>query len=341
MLPLALALLVVLAVPAAWSQPVSTRELAAQDAAAIRSVQVISAVPVLSLLDSTRAQVNRALATTYVPPGVGAAGILGVAIGAAIGEAILRARLQRSMETFALEHPRLVEAMGSFDPIAALSEELEAAFAGDTRFEVVGFEHLHGKVAKDAALGNAKDPAGQATLLIESTMVFTETLDVFSIQATARLARPGAGADVYARNFIFESPTLGTKSIRESMDAWSAEDAALFRGAVAMGAASLARMVMLDLLDPKAPLPAGRSVRGSEVGRESLFDAAVGQLLGESGSVVFVRDREFVRAMVRSPRFTARLAQEGLEMRLARDGQGAAPARPLTLEDLGGLLAPR
>lgn len=334
-------MLLVLAAPAARSQPVSTRALTAQDAAAIRSLQVISAVPVLSLLDSTRAHVNRALATTYVPPGVGAAGILGVAIGAAIGEAILRARLQRSMETFALEHPRLVEAMGSFDPIAALSEELEAAFAGDTRFEVVGFEHLHGKVAKDAALGGAKDPADQATLLIESTMVFTETLDVFMIQATARLTRPGAGADVYARNFIFESPTLGTGSIRESMDAWSAESAALFRGAVAMGAASLARMVMLDLLDPKAPLPAGRNVRGSEIGREGLFDGAVGQLLGESGSVVFVRDREFVRAMVRSPRFTARLAQEGLEMRLARGGQRAAPARPLTLEDLGGLLAPR
>lgn len=316
----------------------STRALGAQDAAAIRSVHVISAVPVLNLLDSTQAQVSRTLAATYVPPGAGAAGILGVAIGAAIGGAILRARLQRSMETFALEHPRLVDAMGSFDPIAALSEDFEAAFAGDTRFEVVGFEHLHGKVAKDAALVDAKTPADRATLLIESTMVFTETLDVFTIQATAWLARPGAGADVYARNFIFESPTLGTGSNRESMDAWSAESAALFRGTVAMGAA---RMVMLDLLDPKAPLPAGRNVRGSEIGREGLFEGAVGQLLGGSGSVVFVRDREFVRAMVRSPRFTARLAQEGLEMRLARGGQRAAPARPLTLEDLGGLLAPR
>jgi hypothetical protein len=67
----------------------------------------------------------------------------------------------------------------------------------------------------------------------------------------------------------------------------------------------------------------------------------VGAFVGESGSVVFVRAGDLLRAYLRSDRFTAKHAQEGLEMRLARDGQGAALARPLTLEDLSGLLAPR
>ena len=345
--PFALALAIAIAVSpvsaTAWAQPVPTRALAPEDAAAIRSVRVVSAVPNLSLLDNTRANVNRALSGTYIPPGAGAAGLLGVVIGAAIGEAILRAKFARTMEEFALELPRLLDALGTFDPNAALSDELEAAFAGQTRFPVDGFEHVQGKAAGDPApTGAAKAPAGQATLVIESTIAFSETLDVFTIQSVARMARPGGSADAYARGFIFESPPLGTANIRASMDAWSADGAALFRGAVAMGAASLARMVMLDLLDPKAPAPPGRSVPASEVGRTGgLFDGSVGAFVGESGSVVFVRAGDLLRAYLRSDRFTAKHAQEGLEMRLARDGQGAAPARPLTLEDLSGLLAPR
>lgn len=347
--PFALALVIAVAVspgsPTAWAQPVPVpaRALAPEDAAAIRSVRVVSAVPNLSLLDNTRANVNRALSGTYIPPGAGAAGLLGVVIGAAIGEAILRAKFTRTMEEFALELPRLLDALGTFDPNAALSDELEAAFAGETRFPVDGFEHLYGKAAGDPALADAgKTQPRQATLVIESTMAFSETVDVFTIQTVARMARPGRSGDAYARIFIFESPPLGTASIRASMDAWTADDAALFRGAVAMGAASMARMVMLDLLDPKAPAPPGRSVPASEVGRTGgLFDGSVGAFIGESGSVVFVREGDRVRAYLRSARFTAKHAQEGLEMRLARGGQGAAPARPLTLEDLGGLLAPR
>ncbi|MFN7426115.1 MAG: hypothetical protein ACK5T2_06675, partial [bacterium] len=201
--PFALALAIAIAVlpvsATAWAQPVPTRALAPEDAAAIRSVRVVSAVPNLSLLDNTRANVNRALSGTYIPPGAGAAGLLGVVIGAAIGEAILRAKFARTMEEFALELPRLLDALGTFDPNAALSDELEAAFAGQTRFPVDGFEHVQGKAAGDPApAGAAKAPAGQATLVIESTIAFSETLDVFSIQSVARMARPGGSADAYA-----------------------------------------------------------------------------------------------------------------------------------------------
>ncbi len=317
----------------------SSRALGASDAASIRTLRLVSAAPQVSILDTTREQVNRALQSTYIPPGTGGAGILGAVIGAAIGEAILRARLTRVMEEIALAWPKLTEALGSFDPVDALANELEATATGDTRFVVNDFERVSGKAPKEMPLSRAGDSDDHGTLLLESRMWLSEDLNVFQIEASARLVRPRGSGDIYQQSFRFEAPAIGAKSIKEAIDIWSADEAVLFRGVVSMGAATLARMLHLDLLDRKAPWPGTRTVRNSEVGRSGGFiDGSAGELLEQYRSVLILRDTRQLRAFVHASRFDAKLAEEGLQMRLARDDSGSRVTRPVTLDELRGLL---
>jgi hypothetical protein len=312
--------------------------LDATEAARLRNIVVMSAIPQADVMATTMPRIR-----THVQPPVnaGGGGIIGALIGGLIVDAIINSDVKRSSERAALAFPSLLEQTRDFDFRREFWDRLREAMDRDTRFktlDVATFSERGHVEQPDTVRGEPVD----ALLDLRTEYAMSPDLRAFIIRTEVLLqSRPDA-RELYRCSYHFVTPPVGGGVFETAIGTWAAQEGALYRAAALIGIEQTLGMLRLDLTGQDAPRPSGAETRIAAVAWQPgvvIHAPLSANVVDRVDGVVIARDsRGHMRAAVEGEVFSPSPEAIAAVSQPAR-GDGAGRSGPVAIEDLLGAMS--
>jgi hypothetical protein len=278
----------------AQTTPPKSISLTAADAARIKSIKLFSAIP----QDDIKTPTERFIRTQVNPtPAYGGGGILGAIIGAVIADAIINSQIKARLEQIALAWPTIVESVADYDFRAEFWSELEKLQKADLRFRIADRQYFRGE-RPYAQVPEAVDGVPiDAVVDLNTEYLLQAGLRTLQVTTTAVMKLRNSEKEIYRASYTFTTPPViaSNDDFQGAANRWAADGGRLYRAALRLAAQQTARMLQLDLLDAKAPLPAIAPVqllRTGDLGREDrVFSQDIGNVIERDKDLYVVRDK--------------------------------------------------
>ena len=315
--------------------------LSAQDAAKVRNVRVLSAIPQNDALHQTLPLIrisvdgNRGGAVGGAP----GLGLLGAIVAAAIVQTVVNSQVERAVERATLAFPALSEATKDFDFRRHFWTRLDGEMQGEGRFKVLEVLTFSGERSYTEQAASVDGQPVDAVLDLRTEYALSPDLRSFVMSTQVLLQAREDNRELYRCRYDFATPPVGEGEFEPAIAAWSANEAALYRAAAVLGMRETLKMLRFDLTGADAPRPGGEEVKvheGRPIAGGAVRIAMKSNQVHREDGVIIARDALGVmRAAVEGTQFIPSAEQ----LAAAREG-GGEPRRSVRvgLDDLLGVL---
>jgi hypothetical protein len=316
--------------------------LSGVDAAKLRNIRVLSAIPQSDALHQTLPLIRVSIDGGNAS-GVGSApglGLIGAVVAAVIVQSVINSQVERAVERATLAFPPLTEAAKDFDFRRHFWARLDEEMHGEGRFKVAEVLTFSGERSYTEQSASVDGEAVDAILDLRTQYALSPDLRSFVMSTQVLLQARDDNREIYRCRYDFTTPPVAEGEYEAAIAAWAANDAALYRAAAVLGMRETLKMLRFDLTGLDAPRPGGEEVSlhdGRPIAGGSVRVAMKSNVVHREDGVVIGRDSIGVmRAAVQGTQFTP-----SDEQMAAAHGAGGGERRRqvrVGLDDLLGVL---
>ena len=286
--------------------PPASKPLAAEDAAKIGGVFVVSAVPQADIKTTSEQFIRAQVINTGVRGGGGL-------IGALIGAAIVNSQIKKRLEEAALALPKIVDSVADFDFREELWAELDRVIKAETRFKIADSRFISGERSYFDPPESARGVPVDAVLDLNTEYALGIGMRTMIVTTTALLKLRGTEKEIYRAGYTFATAPIAATDFESAATRWSADNGALYRAAMRLAVVQTARMLQLDLLGADAPVAPAvplKTLHMSDLDRQAgLANPELGALIEQNDDIFVTRDdKNNMRSVMRGKEFTTVLA---------------------------------